>query len=221
MRIEIGIPRRCCSAPCFGRGIIGDPAGGGFDIIVIARCPFGQTREVSADKAGFAEIVDAIRNAALGPDVRGKRPEARLIIAGTGRDRDLRVAIIRTGQQDAVQMPGYVEDPIGIMLRCDAFVSASRWEAFGRSMVEAMACRLPVIGHASGGTPEIVEHGVTGLLYKNDEHDLSAAMLKLMDDRDAARAMGEKGHAAARDRFTVESSAQAFKRSLDHALQQA
>lgn len=150
--------------------------------------------------------------------VREKRPEARLIIAGTGRDRDLLAAIIRTRQQDAVELPGYVEDPISTMLRCDAFVSASHWEAFGRSMVEAMACRLPVIGHASGGTPEIVEDGMTGLLYKKDERDLSAAMLKLIDDRDAARAMGEKGHAAARDRFTVETSAQAFKRSLDQAL---
>jgi glycosyltransferase involved in cell wall biosynthesis len=153
--------------------------------------------------------------------LREKRPEARLIIAGSGRDRDLRAAIIRTGQQDAVELPGYVEDPIGLMLRCDAFVSASRWEAFGRAMVEAMACRLPVIGHASGGTPEIVEEGVTGLLYKKDERDLSAAMLKLMDDRDAARAMGEQGHARARDRYAVETSAQAFKRSLDQALQPA
>ena len=161
---------------------------------------------------------ETIRALAL---VREKRPEARLIIAGTGRDRDLLAAIIRTKQQEAVELPGYVEDPISLMLRCDAFVSASRWEAFGRAMVEAMACRLPVIGHASGGTPEIVEDGVTGLLYKKDERDLSAAMLKLMDNRDAARAMGERGHIAARHHYTVETSAQAFKRTLEQALQKA
>ncbi|MFZ1689158.1 MAG: glycosyltransferase family 4 protein [Flavobacteriales bacterium] len=153
--------------------------------------------------------------------VREQRPEARLIIAGTGRDRDLRAAIIRTGQQDAVELPGYVEDPISLMLHCDAFVSASRWEAFGRSMVEAMACRLPVVGHASGGTTEILEEGVTGLLYKRDEGDLSTAMLKLMEDRNAARAMGEKGHVRARERYTVEASAQAFERSLEQAMQSA
>lgn len=150
--------------------------------------------------------------------VREQRPEARLVIAGSGRDRDLRAAIIRTGQQDAVELPGYVDDPIGMMLRCDAFVSASRWEAFGRSMVEAMACRLPVIGHASGGTPEILEEGVTGVLYKKDERDLSTAMLRLMSDRDAACAMGEKAHAVARERFTVERSAIAFQRVLEQAM---
>ncbi|MEO8066922.1 MAG: glycosyltransferase family 4 protein [Flavobacteriales bacterium] len=150
--------------------------------------------------------------------VREQRPEARLVIAGSGRDRDLRAAILRTGQQDAVELPGYVDDPISAMLRCDAFVSASRWEAFGRSMVEAMACRLPVIGHASGGTPEILDEGVTGFLYKKDERDLATAMLKLMNDRDAARAMGERAHAIARERFTVEASAGAFKRSLEQAM---
>lgn len=149
--------------------------------------------------------------------VRREFPEARLIIAGTGRDKALRAAIARTGQQDAVQLAGFVEDPISAMLRCDAFISASRWEAFGRAMVEAMACKLPVIGHASGGTPEVVQDGVNGLLFSRDARDLSQAMLKLLRDREAARTMGERAHLSARERFTVEASAAAFARSLEQA----
>ncbi len=159
--------------------------------------------------------METVRALAL---VREKRPEARLIIAGTGRDRELQATIIRSGQQDAVELAGYVEDPISMMFKCDAFVSASRWEAFGRAMVEAMACRLPVIGHASGGTSEILHDGKNGLLYVKDERDLSTAMLKLMDDRHAARTMGEQAHLSARENFTVERSAQAFGRSLHNAL---
>jgi len=159
--------------------------------------------------------METVRALAL---VRKQRPEARLIIAGTGRDRELLATIIRTGQQDAVELAGYVEDPISMMFKCDAFVSASRWEAFGRAMVEAMACGLPVIGHASGGTTEILHDGKNGLVYKKDECDLSEAMLKLMNDREAARIMGEQAHLSARDNFTVERSAEAFERSLHNAM---
>lgn len=161
---------------------------------------------------GQTETVEAL---AL---VRKEFPEARLIIAGTGRDKALRAAIVRTGQQDAVQLLGFVDDPISAMLRCDAFISASRWEAFGRAMVEAMACRLPVIGHASGGTPEVVQDGVNGYLFSRDARDLSQAMLKLLRDRAAARTMGERAHLSARERFTVEASAAAFARSLELAV---
>lgn len=161
---------------------------------------------------GQTETVEAL---AL---VRKEFPEARLIIAGTGRDKALRAAIARTGQQAAVDLAGYVEDPISAMLRCDAFISASRWEAFGRAMVEAMACRLPVIGHASGGTPEVVQDGMNGYLFSRDARDLSEAMLKLLRDREAARTMGERAHLSARERFTVEASAAAFARSLELAV---
>lgn len=161
---------------------------------------------------GQTETVEAL---AL---VRKEFPEARLIIAGGGRDKALRAAIARTGQQDAVQLAGFVEDPISAMLHGDAFISASRWEAFGRAMVEAMACKLPVIGHASGGTPEVVQDGVNGYLFSRDARDLSQAMLKLLRDKDGARTMGERAHLSARERFTVEAGSAAFARSLEQAL---
>jgi glycosyltransferase involved in cell wall biosynthesis len=88
----------------------------------------------------------------------------------------------------------------------DAFVMNSQGlgENFGRVTVEAMAFGLPVLGTAAGGTPEIVEDGVTGLLHpvgRAGQQRLAANLLALLENRRMARTMGEAGRRRVRRRF--------------------
>ncbi|MGZ6930677.1 MAG: glycosyltransferase family 4 protein [Acidimicrobiia bacterium] len=78
-----------------------------------------------------------------------------------------------------------------------ALVNPIRWvEPFGLVMIEALACGTPVLAFAEGATPEIVDHGVTGYLCR-DEADLVARIDHVAAiDRDACRA-------AARSRFST------------------
>jgi len=69
-------------------------------------------------------------------------------------------------------------------------------EAFGRVTAEAMLAGRVVIGTNTGGTPELVRDGVTGLLYTpQDIPALVSCIRRLMNDRVRANEMGEAGRA--------------------------
>lgn len=77
---------------------------------------------------------------------------------------------------------------------CDLVVSLSRYEGFGYSALEAMACGKPVVAFAAGGLADVVEHGVTGLLAPVDDLDaLAANVIQLAGDPARRHEMGLAG----------------------------
>lgn len=136
--------------------------------------------------------------------LRKSHPEVRLRVIGDGRSERLKETILRTGQQNAVALEGFMPDPFPVLQESHALLMCSRNEAMGRVTVEAMACGLPVIGHASGGTKELVDDNGTGLLYDGGADALAACMARLVEDRDLARKLGDKGAARAAERFSIE-----------------
>ena len=91
-----------------------------------------------------------------------------------------------------------------LLSNCDVFVQPSLGEeAFGISVVEAMACALPVLASDNGGLPEIVVEGQTGrLLPPGDIAAWSAAIAGLCADRDTLERMGRLARARAESDFT-------------------
>ncbi|MDN6484926.1 MAG: glycogen synthase [Bifidobacterium mongoliense] len=102
---------------------------------------------------------------------------------------------------------------------CDAFICPSIYEPLGIVNLEAMACGLPVIASATGGIPEVVDDGTTGVLVPLDQlhdgtgtptkpeefvHDMAKAINRVMADPERAKAMGRAGYARARDLFSWE-----------------
>jgi glycosyltransferase involved in cell wall biosynthesis len=92
-------------------------------------------------------------------------------------------------------------------------VLPSVWEEpFGIPLVEAMASGLPVVATRVGGIPEIVEHGVTGLLVPPDDPDaLAGAIAELLVDPSRARELGEAGRRRAEERFSWETVAERLR----------
>ena len=94
------------------------------------------------------------------------------------------------------------------MAAADVFAMPSTGEPFGLVFAEAMAMRLPVVGLDDGGTPEVVEHGRSGLLSRHGDIDGLAANLLTLIRNPALRAeMGEYGHRQVEIRFTTERAA--------------
>ncbi|MHB0921337.1 MAG: glycosyltransferase family 4 protein [Thiomonas delicata] len=125
----------------------------------------------------------------------------------------------RAAEADKLAMPPNMIDVgrlssdrvVEAMQQADAFLFPSRSEGFGLVVAEAMACGLPVVATRGSSLPEIVEHGVTGLLCPQD--DVSAfveAIRRLATDPATWRAMSSNAVARARGRFSEDATLDAY-----------
>ena len=89
---------------------------------------------------------------------------------------------------------------------------------FGIIILEAFTQKTPVIAHALGPLPEVVEESGGGLLYHNPV-ELLAAMERLRNNRELARRLGEKGYQAWRERWAEESHLSAYLGLLEETAQ--
>lgn len=104
--------------------------------------------------------------------------EARLIIVGGGPEKGYLQALTKDlGLCDKVDFLGYRKDAVSIMKSFDAFVLPSMLEGIPRCVMEAMAARVPVVASDIPGNRELVQHGVTGMLFSpTDEEALSKSL---------------------------------------------
>lgn len=94
-----------------------------------------------------------------------QRPETRLLIAGEGTLRaSLEEEIARLGLGCAVRLLGHCGDVVSLHHALDLFVQSSDYEGTPNVVLEAMALETPVVATAVGGTAELIENGVHGLL---------------------------------------------------------
>jgi len=108
-------------------------------------------------------------------------------------------------------------ETIDFFRRAAMLVYPSVWnEPAGRANIEAAACGLPIISTHSGGIPEFVEDGRTGLLTaRGDARELAQAISRVLDDPALAHAMGEAGRQHVLERFTWEASARSFAELIE------
>jgi phosphatidylinositol alpha-1,6-mannosyltransferase len=164
------------------------------------------------------------------PLVRAKVPGARYLIAGDGPLRAYlgRVAA-SVGVTDAVHFLGDVADDAlpDLYRSADLLVTLSREspsvggaEGFGIVCLEAAACGIPVVAGRSGGLPDAVADGVTGLLV--DPHDSGAAaeaIVRVLADAALAHRLGAAGRARVLERFTWDKMANDARRVFGEAVE--
>ncbi|WP_232696495.1 glycosyltransferase [Brevibacillus daliensis] len=113
---------------------------------------------------------------------RNFEPNCLLLIAGEGVLKyELQVLATELGIADHVRFLGLRQDIPEIMNAADAFILSSQFEGFGRVLVEALACELPVVSTACGGPEEILEEGELGILVPvGSVTELAQAMQNVM-----------------------------------------
>lgn len=128
---------------------------------------------------------------------------AQLVLVGDGPDRsaaewlahDLKInaKVHFLGKQDRVSE---------LLPLAELMLLPSQLESFGLAALEAMACKVPTIATRVGGVPELIDHGVTGLLYSvGDVEGMAAGALELLTNRERLEVMRDEARKAARSRF--------------------
>ncbi len=161
------------------------------------------------------------------PAVRAVVPAARYAVAGVGPRRPLLEALIaERGLGDAVRLLGSVADSDlpALYNAADLYVGASRRhdllvEGFGISLVEASASGLAVVAGRSGGIPDAVRDGETGMLVDAEGPEpVAAGIIALLRNVERRRAMGAAGRRAVEAYYNWDRVARDFIR-IDAAFQ--
>jgi len=132
-------------------------------------------------------------------------PRARFVIVGDGPQRESLTRLARelgiaplvvwVGQQNAVRYYRLF----------DVFALASRYEGLSIAILESMAAGLPAVATRVGGNPELVTDGETGYLVPaQDGRAMGQAILRLLTDSVARRAMGRRARERVEAEFTEE-----------------
>lgn len=130
----------------------------------------------------------------LGSDMTGLR-DARVVVVGDGPSRPELTSLVRSlGLEGRVTFTGRVPDARPYYPAFDIVVSASEAEGLPNVVIEAAAAGCAIVATDAGGTREVVEDGVTGLLVPvGDDRALAGALLRLSSE---PRLLGRLGGAA-------------------------
>lgn len=141
--------------------------------------------------------------------LRERTPKIKIVIVGEGPLRmDLDRQVKEIHGEDMVFFMGFREDIPQILKSLDVFVLSSEHEGLGSILMDAMACRLPIVATRVGGIPELIEHRKTGLLVPPQRpKSLANAILEIYEDRELAKRLGQMGYGVVHQKFSAESMA--------------
>jgi glycosyltransferase involved in cell wall biosynthesis len=156
------------------------------------------------------------------------------VLVGSGELEDYLKRLARELDiENDVFFLGWQSNPFKFMAHADVFVLSSLTEAFGLALLEAMACRLPVIAtDCPGGSREIITGGSAGPCgvlvpvpdgtmyagsdpYTREERDLADQIVRMLDDRTLRERYIEAGLARVRD-FDKSKFVERYQRLLEN-----
>lgn len=148
---------------------------------------------------GFELLID------LMPELLKIAPDFKLVVAGEGPDKEVLSGKIKNlNLEKSVILTGALPQNTlwEYMMAADIFVLNTGYEGLPHITIEAMQSGLPVVTTKSGGNPEVIKNGETGILTDyNDKKEIKKAILKLYKDREYAQKLALRAKEDIRDRF--------------------
>ena len=126
----------------------------------------------------------------------------KLVIVGDGNAREDNERMASSIRENVI-FAGYRNDVYRFMCAADIVVLPSLCEGCPNVVLEAMACGTPVIASRVGAVPDIIENDETGIIVEpKDVEGLKKALVRLMENRELAKKMGERGRERVEKEFT-------------------
>ena len=160
------------------------------------------------------------RALALAPQLR---PRLRLALIGDGPLKAQCDAVLaEAGVRDLAWLPGERSDVADVMRGLSLFVLPSLAEGISNTILEAMACGLPVLATDVGGNASLVERGVSGELVPSGDVEVMARRIAALAGQPGqARRMGHAGRQRAEQRFSLSGMVAAYQRLYEAELERA
>lgn len=133
-------------------------------------------------------------------------PDLHFYIVGPGEQEQVRQILINSGLQAHATLPGpqFGREKLPWLHQAWCFTLPSYAEVFPVSIVEAMACGLPVVASFTGGIPDIVQDGVNGFLAPaGDIQGLQQALTAVLANPQKAAAMGRANLVKANEQYDI------------------
>lgn len=162
--------------------------------------PIIGTIAIFRKKKGHHILLEAV------PDILKVIPYTVFVFAGNGPEQErIKIKVKEMNLEKHVIFLGLRSDIPDILKSLDIFVLPTLQEAFGTSIIEAMAVEKPVIASRVDGVPEIVKDGLNGILVEpGNPKNLTKAIIQLLQDRDGAERMGIEGRKFVETYYTMD-----------------
>lgn len=160
-------------------------------------------------RKGIDVLIDAAR-------YLPQQPAVHLLLVGDMESKRLKEKIRSSPRRRAIHLAGYRPDAPALMASCDAYVlPALRREGLPKGVIEAMCYAVPPVVTDSGGSPELIEKGISGLVVPaGSAVALAEALTYLVENPDIRRRMGTQARQRIADCFrhedTVEKTIQLY-----------
>lgn len=163
------------------------------------------------------DFVTLVRAAAI---VKQHVPAFRLQMVGDGAERPALEALVRElNIGDVVSFLGERRDVPALLAQAGFYVASSRTEGISLTILEAMSVGLPVVTTAVGGSPEIVEEGVTGhLAPPQDPAALADAIVRMCARRGEWQAIGLAGRNRVERHFNVRTMINGYEQLYEELI---
>lgn len=191
----------------------------------IAGCPFSASGHWLIGTVGRMQPVKDqttlarafVRALEMAPELRGR---LRLVMVGDGPLRASAASILEAAGVAALAwLPGERSDVPDVMRGLDCFVLPSLAEGISNTILEAMACGLPVVATDVGGNADLTTAGLTGeIVPAADLQALADALLRLARNPVQASAMGRAGRDAAETRFSMQAMVSTYQAVYEREL---
>ncbi len=113
----------------------------------------------------------------------------------------------------------YYEKVPELIGNCSLFVLASRTEAMGRVLLEAMACRKPIIASNVDGIPAVIKNGYNGMLFESENYeDLARKMRAVLGNRTMANRLAQNARVYVQQRLSEERYTENYRKSIEQLL---
>lgn len=159
-----------------------------------------ESTQIIAAVGRLDPIKDHLRLIQAFGEVQKTNPDCALVIVGDGPEQE-RLAAMGPSR---VYLLGARNDVPEILRDVDIFALASINEGISNTILESMAAGLPVVSTRVGGTPELIEHEVNGLLAEpRDANTLASHLLTYLNSHELRTEHGQRNRRLAKERFSI------------------